>query len=283
MPERLRYEWQQILSAHGGNEAVRILESTKNRLKPFFDSGILRRMFGSVVNRFNALQFMKEGKIVILDLSSQGRLSPQEANAIAGLVMNEFLAAARSLPRHERYPTYLWLDEFQRLVSPDLEYSIPEVRQLGIRLILAHQSFSQLVTDDTDLTSLIWQPATRIAFAEQGEDAELLAKEFALSSQASQSIVDVWDRFFVLQTSFLQCERSAMITERDIQSVLLPVVRYYVLNRQQIQRIGFADDANGRSTRRRIQAVVDAGFITRHTLFPFSPAHGAPAPVYYPT
>ena len=178
LPPRLRYEWDEVLNARGG-EAVRILDSTRNRMKPFHDSGILRRMFGSVRNRLDALRFMREGKVLLLDLSPGGRLSPPEANAIAGLVVNEFLAAARSLPRHVRYPTYLWLDEFQRLVSPDLEYAIPEMRQLGIRLVLAHQSFSQLKTADVDLTSLIWQPQTRLAFGEAGEDADLLAAEFA--------------------------------------------------------------------------------------------------------
>jgi TraM recognition site of TraD and TraG len=178
LPERLRYEWHEVLNARGG-EATRILDSTRNRMKPFHESGILRRMFGSVENRLDALRFMREGKILILDLSPGGRLSGPEANAIAGLVVNEFLAAARSLPREIRYPTYLWLDEFQRLVSPDLEYAIPEMRQLGIRLILAHQSFSQLKTPEADLTSLIWQPQTRLAFGEAGEDADILAAEFA--------------------------------------------------------------------------------------------------------
>lgn len=178
LPGQLRAEWMEVLLARGG-EAGRILESTRNRMKPFHESGILRRMFGSTVNRLDAVRFMREGKILILDLSPQGRLSPPEANAIAGLVINEFLAAARSLPRTKRYPTYLWLDEFQRFVSPDFEYAIPEVRQLGIRLILAHQSFSQLKTETTDLTSLIWQPQTRLVFGEQGEDADLLAHEFA--------------------------------------------------------------------------------------------------------
>lgn len=179
LPERLRAEWGEILSARNAAEATRILDSTRNRMKPFHESGILRRMFGSTVNRLDALRFMREGKILLLDLSPRGRLSPHEANAIAGLVVNEFLAAARSLPRDVRYPTYLWLDEFQRLVTPDFEYAIPEMRQLGVRLILAHQSFSQLRTPTTDLTSLIWQPQTRLMFGEQGEDAELLAQEIA--------------------------------------------------------------------------------------------------------
>ena len=46
-----------------------------------------------------------------------------------------------------------------------------------------------------------------------------------------------------------------MITERDIL-ILVALVRYYVLNRQQIQRLVFPTDSNGRITRRRLQSLV---------------------------
>jgi len=73
-----------------------------------------------------------------------------------------------------------------------------------------------------------------------------------------------------------------MITERDI-AVLLAVVRYYVLNRQQIQRLVFPNDPHGRVTRRRLQALVDAHLINRQAMLVCHPAAGAPAPVYYPS
>jgi Type IV secretion-system coupling protein DNA-binding domain len=41
LPERLRYEWAELIEARG-SEVVRILESTRNRLKPYFESDILR-------------------------------------------------------------------------------------------------------------------------------------------------------------------------------------------------------------------------------------------------
>ena len=211
LPDRLRMEWQEILNARGG-EAAKILDSTRNRMKPFHESGILRRLFGSSVNRLDATRFMREGKILILDLSPLGKVSPHEANAIAGLVVNEFLAAARSLPRTVRYPTYLWLDEFQRLVTPDFEYAIPEMRQLGVRLVLAHQSFSQLKTDTTDLTSLIWQPQTRLAFGEQGEDAEILANELASLTFDPKWIKDEIHSLRQIQTGHKLVELSSWST-----------------------------------------------------------------------
>lgn len=73
-----------------------------------------------------------------------------------------------------------------------------------------------------------------------------------------------------------------MITERDI-AVLIAVVRYYVLNRQQIQRLVFPNDPHGRVTRRRLQTLVDAKLINRQAMLVCHPAAGAPAPVYYPS
>ena len=71
-----------------------------------------------------------------------------------------------------------------------------------------------------------------------------------------------------------------MITDRDIQ-ILLAIVQYYVLNRQQIQRLLFPNDPNGRVTRRRLQALVDAGLANRQNVL-FCHPTTTPAPVYYP-
>lgn len=72
-----------------------------------------------------------------------------------------------------------------------------------------------------------------------------------------------------------------MITERDI-AVLLAVVRYYVLNRVQIQRLCFPADPSGRIARRRIQALVDFKYINRTQMQVVNPSAGSPAPLYYP-
>lgn len=72
-----------------------------------------------------------------------------------------------------------------------------------------------------------------------------------------------------------------MITERDI-AVLLAVVRYYVLNRTQIQRLCFPADPTGRIARRRIQALVDFKYINRTLMQVVNPSAGSPAPLYFP-
>ena len=178
LPEGLRAEWSELLEARGG-EVGRILESSRNRLKPVWESEVLKYTFSSTPNRLDVRRFMREGTILLANLAPYNRVPEQMADMIGGLIVNEVLTTARSLPMTERYPTYLILDEFQRFVGPDLEAAIQEVRQLGIRLVLSHQSFSQLKRGDTDLSSLIWQCQSRITLGVQGEDAELLAQEMA--------------------------------------------------------------------------------------------------------
>jgi hypothetical protein len=185
----LRAEWAEIQNARGG-EAGRILESSRNRIKPFHEFPILRCMFGSVHNLLDIPRLLREARIVIIDLSPKNRLSPQAADAIGGIILNEILATLRSLPWGVRFPVYMWLDEFQRFVGRDIEEAIPEVRQLGGRMVFSHQSFSQLVQGDTDLSSLIWQPQSRMVFGVQGEDTELLANEFASQTFDPKKIKD---------------------------------------------------------------------------------------------
>ncbi len=178
LPEGLRNEWTEILGSRSG-EATKVLDSSRNRLKPYFESSILRNMFGSTENRLDVAQFMHDRRIVIVNLAPNERLSAQVANSIGGLLLNEILATARSLSPLERTPTYMVLDEFQNFVGPDIEHALPEVRQLQLRLMLSHQSLGQLKRGDHDLTSLIFQAQSRLIFGVQGEDADLLAHELA--------------------------------------------------------------------------------------------------------
>jgi hypothetical protein len=194
LPPRLKAEWNEITSARG-QEATRILDSSRNRLKPYFESDILRRMFGSAKSRLDVTRMMREGKIVIIDLAPRNRLSTQLANTIGALLINEVIATIRSLPRGVRYPSYLFLDEFQNFVGPDVEAALPETRQLGLKLVLSHQSFAQLERGDYDLTSMIFAAQSRMIFGVQGEDADLLANEIASITYDSRRIKEeIWTR-----------------------------------------------------------------------------------------
>ncbi len=73
-----------------------------------------------------------------------------------------------------------------------------------------------------------------------------------------------------------------MVTDRDLK-VVHALARYFVLNRQQIQRLCFSDDTDGRVTRRRLQKLVQQGMIQRQPLQMHDTTGGTPASVYYPS
>lgn len=184
LPEDVRYHWQEILNAKGG-DATKILESTRNRFDPFYESVILRRMFGSVQSHFDVERCIRERRIVIINVAKLGALPVKLGSTIGSLILNEILETASNMTtqygRQTVEPTYVLLDEFQRFAaSPDIEEALPTVRQLGLRLILAHQSFSQLERDDIDLTNMIWQARSRLMFANSAEDADIIANELAV-------------------------------------------------------------------------------------------------------
>ncbi len=72
-----------------------------------------------------------------------------------------------------------------------------------------------------------------------------------------------------------------MITPRDVQ-ILRILVRYYVLNRNQIQRLCFPNDSHGRITRRRLEVLVEGHYINRQAMLFCHPHEGPAAPVYFP-
>ena len=193
IPGEIGNQWQQILAAKGG-EAVRILESTRNRLDPFFESPNLRMMFGVQQNRFDCERMIRERKIVIVNLAKQGNVPGFISDTVGALMLNEVFETANRLAvtegRKVVEPTYVFLDEFQRYVSGDIEDALPTVRQMGLRLILAHQSFAQLEREDVDLEQMIWQARTRLAFASYYKDADIIADEIAKMTFNDMEIKD---------------------------------------------------------------------------------------------
>ncbi len=178
LPPEVKYEWLEILNSRG-SEAIKTLDSTRNRLDPFFRSVILKRMFGSRRSSFDVSRLITERRVVIINLAGQRRLPPHLSGTLGALILNEIMESAMSMPSNVVRPTYVLLDEFQQFIGPDIYDAIPTVRQKGIRLILSHQSFSQLEKGEVDLTGLIWQPRNRLAFACDADDADQLAHELA--------------------------------------------------------------------------------------------------------
>ena len=180
LPIYERQEWNSLLKDAGNNEIARILESTRNRMSLFSDYVLLERMFSSTENLFDIPRFVEEGKIVIVNLTPGAKkVNEHVASTIGSLIVNEvFNTGLTHFAEHnESANIFLCLDEFQNFLGPDIYYFLPIIRNMGIKLMLAHQSYSQLEKGDIDLRPMITQARSRLMFANDGEDADLIAEE----------------------------------------------------------------------------------------------------------
>lgn len=194
MPGDIRHHWAEILGTKG-SEATRILESTRNRFDPIYEAPQTRRMFGTNESRFDVERFIRERRIVIVNVAKLGRLPQLLGSTIGSLIANEVFETAFNMAtlygKRSVDPTYLLLDECQKLLSPDIEDALPTCRQMGLRLILAHQSFSQLEQGDIDLSNMIWQARNRLMFANSHDDADIVAAELAKLTFDKRQVKDM--------------------------------------------------------------------------------------------
>ncbi len=180
LPDYEKAEWRQLLKDSGGNEISRILESTRNRMSLFTDYALLQRLFSTTENLFDVGRFVDEGRIVIVNLTpGDQKVNEHVASTIGSLIVNEVFntGLTKFAEKKQSADIFLCLDEFQNFLGPDLYYFLPIIRNMGIKLMLAHQSYSQLEKGDIDLRPMIAQARSRIMFANDGEDADFIAEE----------------------------------------------------------------------------------------------------------
>lgn len=196
LPAESKNQWLEVLNPRNTQNAGKLLESTRNRLDPFFECDNLKYTFGVWNGRFHARHLIKERRIVLFNLASLGALPGFIGDTIGSLFLNQIFETAAVMATTEGTasmpPTYIAIDEFHRYLSPDMEYALATTRQMNIRLILANQSYAQLAKrDDLALEQMIWQARTRFMFCNYAADADLLADEIAKTMYDGSLIKDV--------------------------------------------------------------------------------------------
>ncbi len=84
---------------------------------------------------------------MLVSLATEGgKVSEENASTFATLMLADLWTAAKERGKGtDPKPFYLYLDEFQRFVSPTIAENLDEARGFGLHLTLAHQYPSQLI------------------------------------------------------------------------------------------------------------------------------------------
>jgi len=150
-----------------------------NKLGQFLSDPALRNIFGQKENKVDLANLMNSGKIILINLS-KGKLGEENSSFFGSMFITKIKQAGMeraALPERERKDFYLYVDEFQNLMTETFENLLSEARKYGLCLTMAHQYMGQLLPKVQQ--AVLGNTGTTIVFRVGGEDAVKLEPEMA--------------------------------------------------------------------------------------------------------
>ncbi len=158
------------------------------RLWGVLSTPAFERMFLQTENRLDLHQAMNEGKIILVSTAKD--LLKADGSALLGRFFIAMIAQAaleRSvIPREDRTPTFVYIDEAQEYFGDDVETILTQARKYKVGLTLAHQSLDQL--SSRLRAALHANTSFKIAGGVSARDARALADELHTTAEAIESV-----------------------------------------------------------------------------------------------
>lgn len=178
--------WLHEFAKYPDRQRSEVVAPVQNKL-----GGLLTdpRLHRAMVNPEIPISFRKlvdEGGILIANLA-KGRLGPESADILGSMMVATIGLAALSRAdsaADTRRPFFLYADEFQNFTTLAFASMLPELRKMGVGLILAHQHLHQLHPDIQH--AVLGNVGTLIAFRVGPDDAGVVAREL-------QPVFDILD------------------------------------------------------------------------------------------
>ncbi len=153
------------------------------RIDTFLRPKTIRYMFAQREG-IDFRECIEQKKIVLIKLS-QGLIGEDNSYLLGSLFLAKFNQVAQGrqlLNQLDRHPFYIYLDEFQNLITPSITSILSGARKYGLGLTLAHQELGQ-IDDNKIINSIISNPYTRICFRLGDNDAKKLESGFEFFEQ----------------------------------------------------------------------------------------------------
>lgn len=150
-----------------------------NKLGQFLSDPMLRNIFGQKENKIDIEKLMNERKILLINLS-KGKIGEENSSFFGAMFLTKIQQAGMArakLDHKDRHDFYLYVDEFQNVVTDTFENILSEARKYGINLTVAHQYVGQIPPKVE--AAVLGNVGSMISFRVGGEDAVKLKPEFA--------------------------------------------------------------------------------------------------------
>jgi hypothetical protein len=175
--------WEKEAQKAGGEASLQnMVPYITSKLAPFIANDLMRPIISQQKSSINFREAMDEGKIILVKLA-KGKIGEINAHLLGMIIVTKIQMAALSrvdTARDQLRDFYLYIDEFQNVLTDSIESILSEARKYRLALIIAHQYIGQLVSHgETKFKDAIFgNVGTKVAFRIGMEDAELLSKEF---------------------------------------------------------------------------------------------------------
>ena len=150
-----------------------------NKLGQFLSDPLLRNIFGQKQNKIDISTLMNSQKIIFINLS-KGRLGEENSSFFGSMFLTKIKQAGMeraAMPEKERKDFYIYVDEFQNVVTQTFENILSEARKYGLNLTMAHQYVGQIIPKVHQ--AILGNCGSIISFRIGGDDAVKMTPEFA--------------------------------------------------------------------------------------------------------
>jgi hypothetical protein len=178
------------------------LGSLQNRIPDFVETEAVKLTIGRTQNVLDFKDIFENQKILLCNLSQkQNRLAKDDSFLLGVLLISEMVNYTKSREEEvgKQKPFFLFIDEFQRFLTPDIGETLDECRKFGLHLVMAHQHLAQLEKEDPVLYNSVKTNArTKVIFSGSWDDLEILERDVFADEHNLQEIKDEIYRTAVL-------------------------------------------------------------------------------------
>lgn len=170
--------WTKQMASTSDFHKSEMLNYFTSKFGHFMNNALMRNIIGQRKSAFNFDQILDQEKILLVDLS-KGKIGEVNAQMLGLIFISKLQATVlkrANIAQEKRYPFYLYVDEFQNLITDTFASLLSESRKYGLGVHVTNQYFAQL--PEKIQNAILGNVGTIMAFEVGIEDAERLAKEF---------------------------------------------------------------------------------------------------------
>lgn len=182
--------WEQQMEKTSEFHRSEMLNYFTSKFGRFMTNTLMRNIIGQTRSAFTFADILQRRNILLVNLS-KGKIGEINAAMLGLVLMTKLHIAAlqrASLSPDERTPFYLYVDEFQNVMTDTFVGMLSEIRKYGVAVHLTNQYIAQL--DESVRSAILGNARTLIAFQVGADDATVLVRELEPRQDPEKSRLD---------------------------------------------------------------------------------------------